>query len=66
VFLTLSEGCLKRREKCAGVKLSLNSKVATEVLFFERGNVDKPLREREQGHCDQNSGSGIGYARGRY
>ena len=49
-----------------GVKLSLNSKVATEVFIFEKGNVDKPLREREQGHCDQNSGSGIGYARGRY
>jgi len=34
---------LKQREKCAGVKLSLNSKVATEVLFLKRGTSINPF-----------------------
>ncbi len=35
-------------KKCAGVKLSLNSKVATEVLFLKRGTSINPFENENK------------------
>jgi hypothetical protein len=39
---------LKRREKCAGEKRSLDSKVATEVLFLKRGTSINPFENKNK------------------
>ena len=39
---------LKRREKCAGEKRSLDSKVATEVLFLKRGTSINPFENENK------------------
>jgi len=43
-----TNGYMKRREKCAGGKLSLNSKVATEVLFFKKGTSINPFENENK------------------
>jgi hypothetical protein len=39
---------LKRREKCAGEKHSLDSKVATEVLFLKKGTSINPFENENK------------------
>ena len=39
---------MKRPEKCSGEKRSLNSKVATEVLFLQRGTSINPFENENK------------------
>src|SRR6266487_1946451 len=59
---------VKRVEKCASGKCSLNSKVATELYLFpeEKENIDKTLKAMERGSSQPFPGSGVDYVRGRY
>ncbi|GAU45662.1 hypothetical protein TSUD_293710 [Trifolium subterraneum] len=59
---------LKRVEKCASGKCSLDSKVATELYLFpeEKENIDKTLKPMEKGSSQPFPSSGVDYVRGRY
>ncbi|MCI48545.1 hypothetical protein A2U01_0069788, partial [Trifolium medium] len=49
---------VKRLEKCAGGERSLDSKVATEILFLERGTSINPLKNENIRSSRPNSGFG--------